>query len=289
MSYYGASGTAHKYIATDQPLYGLGSLGGGSGLGAFGTDPAPSPYVPPGIQLARQDAACVAALPDLERILTDSTKALQTGVACPNLPPAIPATAVAIGNVLKQWADEGSFVIMRQGAGSCGIMGTQGIASWSFYKFPKESIGGILNDPNSFVLYLPHNEASTDFSWGKYKTYLNPGAGSTVNPTLPVGPAPVVPVVPDLPFKVPAEEQGLSGKAKLAIAAFVAFVAYKLFKKPSYSTNEYEYEDLCLSDPAERPPEKKMCSTIWRGRRVSSSRTSSAGRWTGTSRRSRGP
>jgi hypothetical protein len=210
-------------------------------------------------------------------------------VACPNLPPAIPATAVAIGNVLKQWADEGSFVIMRQGAGSCGIMGTQGIASWSFYKFPKESIGGILNDPNSFVLYLPHNEASTDFSWGKYKTYLNPGAGSTVNPTLPVGPAPVVPVVPDLPFKVPAEEQGLSGKAKLAIAAFVAFVAYKLFKKPSYSTNEYEYEDLCLSDPAERPPEKKMCSTIWRGRRVSSSRTSSAGRWTGTSRRSRGP
>jgi hypothetical protein len=257
MSYYGASGTAHRYIATDQPLYGLGSLGGGSGLGAFGTDPAPSPYVPPGLQLAKQDASCVAALPDLERILTDSGKALQTGVACPNVPPALPVTAVAIGSVLKQWANEGSFVVMRQGAGSCAIMGTQGTASWSFYKFPKESIGGILNDPSSFVLYLPHDEASTDFSWGKYKSYLSPGAGSTVNPTLPVGPTPVVPVTPDLPFKVPAEESGLSKPVKIAIAAAVAYVAYRLFKKPSYSANEYDYEDLHGRPNPTPPPAPK--------------------------------
>lgn len=239
MSYYGASGTAHKYVATDQPLYGLGSFGLAGGLGAFGTEAIPSTYAPPGIKLVAQDASVSSTISSISETLVDVVTALQTGVLCWNRP-AGPVNGGKAGNILRQWADEGNFVVFMRKAGPCIVQG-QSTPPYSAYKFSKSAIGAIANDPDAFVLYMPFREAPTEASWSKYG--LNPGAGSTINPTLPVGPTPVVSteVPTSVPVSVPAEA-GMSTGAKVAIAAVVAYVAYRVFKGPSYAANE-DFED----------------------------------------------
>ena len=220
MSYYGASGTAHKYVATDQPLYGLGSFGLAGGLGAFGTESIPSTYAPPGIKLVAQDASVSSTIDSISETLVDAVTALQTGVLCWNRP-AGPVNGGKAGNILRQWADEGNFVVFMRKAGPCIVQG-QSTPPYSAYKFSKDAIGAIANDPDAFVLYMPFREAPTEVSWAKYGL-----SKPAVNPTVPVS--------------VPAEA-GMSTGAKVAIAAVVAYVAYRVFKGPSYSANE-DFED----------------------------------------------
>ena len=233
MSYFGASGTKHTYIATDQPLYGL------NGLGSLGTEAAPSPYVPPGIQMANQDARATKAVQAIERVLVDSTVSLQSGVICPNRSPSSPFTSAPAGDLMKQWAMEGFFVVIMLKAGACAIMGTAGIAEASVYKFPASSISAILNDPSAFVVYLPQMQASTDLAWGKYKQELATPAVAVVNPV-------VQPVKTDLPATLPpaSAEAGMSGPVKLLLALGLGYVVYRLAKGSSYAQNEYEDIDF---------------------------------------------
>lgn len=228
MSYFGASGTKHTYIATDQPLYGL------NGLGSLGTEAAPSPYVPPGLQMANQDARATKAVQAIERVRVDSTVSLQSGVICPNRSPSSPFTSAPAGDLMKQWAMEGFFVVIMLKAGACAIMGTAGIAEASVYKFPASSISAILNDPSAFVVYLPQMQASTDLAWGKYKQELATPAAAVVNPV-------VQPVKSDLPATLPpaSAEAGMSGPVKLLLAVGLGYVVYRFAKGSGYAQNEY--------------------------------------------------
>lgn len=91
--------------------------------------------------------------------------------------------------IFQLWQAKGSFVVLRKGLGQqfCSEMAkygkpstnNQAVFNWTAYEFPKESIGSIAGDPNSFVWGLPFG----DTDWSPYVQYVPTTGGGTAGTT----------------------------------------------------------------------------------------------------------
>ena len=248
MSYFGTTpGYAHKYIATDQPLYGLGGIPGvntsgwgsqrptslgnpsqtvdGLGsLGAFGEDPAPGKTVAPagfsmpaGLKSIWFDEAGVPRAESQSYLakffgrMVDASGALYQGIICDNVAgAATPGASMDASQAVDAWSKAGFFVIASQNAAVCDASkGAYGKATWTVYRLPKERLAEIVGAP-VFVVRMPFDKVPTAASWAEYAPYL----------MAPVGPDGKSGGTP-----VPVQSAGISGTT-LVVGGIVAFLAY---------------------------------------------------------------
>jgi len=267
VSYFGSTpGYRHKYIATDQPLYGLGSAGipgvntsgwgsqrptslgnpsqtvdGLGSLGALGDEPTPGPTaapagfsMPSGLKSIWFDESG-APRPESQSYLAkffgrmvDATGALYQGVICDNVSGGTaPGASVDASQAIDNWSKAGFFVIASQQAGVCdGAKGAYGKATWTVYRLPKERLAEIVGAP-VFVVRLPFDKTPTAANWAEYAPYL------------------MAPVGPDgkAGGAVPVQNAGISGNT-IMWGVLIGAIGLWWFKHKRYefSTNEPAFE-----------------------------------------------
>lgn len=243
MSYYGASGTKRVYVATDQPLYGLGS--------------EPSPAAPQINVVTKSDELMSPAADGKGTLMQAIENALASkglgdlGVLCLGVGDKYNEyNNIPTRQIFQLWQSKGNFVVLRKGTGasfcsqldqySFPTVSDQRAATWTAYEFPKENIGAIAGDPNSFVWGLPFG----DTDWSKYAQYLPVAAGGTSTKT-PELPKVVVepPKVDPSTGKVSAA--GMPTWIPWAGAAVIAYFAWKWYEGRQYEANLDDYEQNC--------------------------------------------
>lgn len=240
MSYYGASGTKHLYVATDQPLYGLGNEPVMAGKR---------------IQSTADNPALMAHMAALESATVSKALAEESGIACLGVrDPYNEYNNIRAVQAFKLWQSMGKFVVLKRknpNKNFCDemhklygatAMPTGEVMAWTGYAYPPENIGSLLDDPDAYVWGLPFGE----MSWDKYAKFIPVAGGGTATKTPP--PPPVITDPPKVEIKngVPvAAESGIS-LVHVAIGAAAIFVAWKLFGGGhSYEANLDEYEENC--------------------------------------------
>jgi hypothetical protein len=146
MSYYGQMGSKHVYVATDQPLYGLGSEPGAPTAGKIRvvTDSQELMSPVPGGTLLQQMENSPVSVP-----LADAGLVCFGSRSSGSLTALMPATAA-----FKNWQSQGKFVVLRKGFkkvcdASAGLMvHAQATVDprtfeWSAYAYPVENIASI--------------------------------------------------------------------------------------------------------------------------------------------------
>lgn len=247
MSYYGASGSKHVYVATDQPLYGLGS----------------EPGAPQGkrIKSTADNPQLMAIMPAIEAAPVAKKIAEDYTVACLGLTdPSNSYNNIPALQAFKLWQSMGLFVVLKRrvGASFCGMWqdaklgvpysGPPAVFDWIAYGYPKENIGALLDDPDGYVWGLPYG----DMSWDKYAQYIPAAAGGKAPATPP--PPKVVTDPPKVEVKngqpvvtPPASESGIS-LVHVGLGALAIFLAWKLLQggeHASYEANVDDFEENC--------------------------------------------
>lgn len=247
MSYYGASGTKRVYVATDQPLYGLGE------------DPTPVSAATPlksvtqsGVLMGPNVSGDGTLLKDIESSLGSQYLA-SLGVLCLGVKSKSDEyDAVPVIQLFKLWQSEGKFVVLRNaGFSMCQswsphtVPSTNDtrITSWTAYAYPVENIGSIASDPDAYVWGLPYG----DMDWSKYVKYIPVSAGGTSTKT-PDPPKVVVepPTVNPTTGKVEAASAWPSW-APWAAGAVLAYLGWKWWEGRQYEANLDDLEDFGYS------------------------------------------
>lgn len=221
MSYYGGPGTAHKYIATDQPLYGLGGLGymatgEGNGVSAYelrglGSEPAPAattsgPYpvslkAPPGWTMpanvqslwytadGQPRAEAQSFLYKMTGRMVDANGAFFQGIICDNIQgSAAPGQSMEAQAAMKLWQQQGYFVVASLKVGICGTSkGAWGPATWVVYRVAPDKIGSLVGSTDAYVWGMPFNEPFSADVWAKYASFLAKGGGDSKTSSAPPG------------------------------------------------------------------------------------------------------
>lgn len=250
MSYYGASGSKHVYVATDQPLYGLGS----------------EPGAPQGkrIQTVTDSPELMSALPAIESAKVSKFMALKTGRACPGLVliptpvMSLEGDTVTAGYIRNTWMSQGLFVVIfRNGPDYIGCKFDGGAwdpnvhpsaTAWRLAAMTPNDIGKILGREDAYVWGMPYGKND----WAPYKEYIdaeNPtvGAQPWQFPGLPPFQFPEVPGTTP-PVTTPPAAESRIGLVHIGIGIAFVFLTWKLLQggeEASYEANVDDFEENC--------------------------------------------
>jgi len=244
MSYYGASGTKRVYVATDQPLYGLGE------------DPTPVSAATPlksvttSQELMGPSSGGQGTLLQAIEASLGSQYLASLGVLCLGVKSKSDEyDSVPVIQLFKLWQSEGKFVVLRRaGFSMCQSWKPHTVPStsdpnvmgWTAYAYPVDNIGSIANDPDAYVWGLPYG----DMDWSKYVKYIPASAGGTSTKT------PEPPKVVTSPPKV----DPTTGEVKASMSwpswgtwaagAVLAYLGWTWWSERQYQSNVDEEDDF---------------------------------------------